>query len=330
MTVLSLRRSLMRLGSSLAHRSTRAASTSAPYLISPWQLQDLLATGNDVTVLDASWFMPNSPRNAREEFLAKRVPKAQFLDLDEVASQHPLGLKHMLPSEDTFAAACEKFGIRPETHVAIYDTHGVFSSPRALYMFRSFGHSNSSIVNGGLPLWELEGLTTESGQAQSPQKSQYPRPSFDPLSVRSYEQIVENSGLGSSSQAEIVIDARSRGRYLGTDPEPRPGLSSGHIPNSFSLPFNAFLETRQTPGSTFTVFRSESDIRKVLDETLGPQDSQSVLKGQRSIVTTCGSGMSAGILWLGLKLLGAQKIGLYDESWTGYAMRPASRIVKGD
>ncbi|KAK1229378.1 hypothetical protein PQX77_007555 [Marasmius sp. AFHP31] len=303
---------------------------AAPYLISPSQLQELFKAGKDVTILDATWFMPNSPRNPREEFLGKHIPKAQFFDLDEVASPNPLGLKHMLPSEETFAAACESLGIRPETHVAIYDTHGVFSSPRALYTFRSFGHSNSSILNGGLPLWESEGLAIENGEVQPPQQSQYPRPSFDSSSVRSYEQIVENSTKNSSSEAEVVVDARPRGRYLGTTPEPRPGLSSGHIPNSLSLPFNTFLETRQNPGGTYTVFRSESEIQRALNETLGSQQAELVLNGQRSIVTSCGSGMTAGVLWLGLKLLGVNKVGLYDESWTGYAMRPESKIIKSD
>ncbi|KAF9270457.1 Rhodanese-like protein [Marasmius fiardii PR-910] len=315
----------------LAKRFIRSSSMGAPYLLSPSQLQDLLNREEHVKVLDATWFMPNTPRNPRKEFLAKHIPKAQFLDLDEVASPHPLGLKHMLPSESTFANACENFGIRPDTHVVLYDTHGVFSSPRALYMFRSFGHSNSSIVDGGLPLWEMEGLWIESGQEQVPQKSQYPKPTFDTNSVRSYEQMVENADQDLSSQdVEVVLDARSRGRYLGTDPEPRPGLSSGHIPHSFMLPFNMFLQTNQGPTATYTTFRSTTDIRKALHEAVGSSQAESIINGQRSAVTTCGSGMTAGILWLGLRLLGAPKTGLYDESWTGYAMRPTSKIAKGE
>ncbi|KAG7099456.1 hypothetical protein E1B28_001307 [Marasmius oreades] len=320
---------LPRLGSlHLAKRFTHSSSRSAPYLLFPLQLQELLNREENVKVLDATWFMPNSPRNGREEFLAKHIPKAQFLDLDAVASPHPLGLKHMLPSEATFATACESFGIRANTHVVIYDTHGVFSSPRALYMFRSFGHSNSSILNGGLPFWEVEGLSTESGQEQQPHTTHYSKPSLDTSSVRSYEQVVENAEHDPSSQhAEVVLDARSRGRYLGTDPEPRPGLSSGHIPNSIALPFHVFLQTHEGPTS-YTTVRSTADIRRALNEAVGSSQAESIINGQKSVVTTCGSGMTAGVLWLGLKLLGAPKVGLYDESWTGYALRPTSKIVK--
>ncbi|KAK7058263.1 hypothetical protein VNI00_001894 [Paramarasmius palmivorus] len=324
-----LRRSVQNLGLSRLARNPYSTSSGAPYLLSPRELQGLLQAKKDIAVLDASWFMPNSPRNARNEFASKRLPNAQFLDLDEVASPHELGLKHMLPSEDAFARACENFGINPKTHVVIYDTHGVFSSPRALYMFRSFGHTESSIVDGGSPRWEFEGLPTETGSPKIPRKATYPKPSFDKLSVRDYQQMVNNSSTASTSPGtEFVLDARSRGRYLGTDPEPRPGLSSGHIPHSFSVPFTLFLQTNETPNSSFTTFKSPPEIRKALDEAIGPENTQSIINGERSAITTCGSGMTAGILWLGLRLLGGQRVSLYDESWTGYAMRPESEIVK--
>lgn len=151
-----------------------------------------------------------------------------------------------------------------------------------------------------------------------------------------YEQIVSNSSLDpiASLNAEIVVDARSRGRYafpfnnqfvqpnpikiysyLGTDPEPRPGLSSGHIPHSLSLPFNTFLQTHTSPSSPtpYTTFLSPADIRKALVHAVGPEYAELIIKGEKPIVTSCGSGMTAGILWLGLRLIGVEKIGLYDE-----------------
>lgn len=129
---------------------------------------------------------------------------------------------------------------------------------------------------------------------------------------------------------ELVLDARSRGRFLGTDPEPRPGLSSGHIPHSFSLPFNTFLETHTVPNSStqYTTFLSEPKLRQALIDAIGAEQAELVITGKRSITTSCGSGMTAGVLWLGLKLLGAADVALYDESWTGYASRAESRIEK--
>jgi len=174
---------------------------SGRLLVDPGQCIDLRNTEKDVVFLDASWFMPNSPRNGQAEYLKERIPGAQFLDLDEVASPHPLGLKHMMPDPQAFAKACGKnvrdvawkvtyililqgqYGITHSTHVVIYDTHGIFSSPRALFMFRAFGHDRSSVLNGGLPRWKDEGLKIETGKPQQ-HSTMYSIPNFDQQSIR--------------------------------------------------------------------------------------------------------------------------------------------------
>ncbi|KAI0271527.1 thiosulfate sulfurtransferase [Gloeopeniophorella convolvens] len=292
-------------------------SSGAPLLVTPKALQDLKAT-TDVAVLDVSWFMPNSPRNAVEEFKVKHIPGARRLDLDKVAAPSELALKHMMPSAQVFSEALENFGVNPTSHVVLYDSQGIFSAPRALFMFRSFGHVKSSVLDGGLPKWEVEGLPTEAGAVTETSRSTYPAPSLANENIRSYEQMVSNSEKDLSDPlAEIVLDARSHGRYTGADPEPRPGLSSGHIPHSFSLAFNAFLQTNTVPNSdkTYTTFFPPDQLRRALVAT------------ERD--TTCGSGMTAGILWLGLKLVEESAlVSLYDESWTGYAARPESKIEK--
>ncbi|RDB28517.1 Thiosulfate/3-mercaptopyruvate sulfurtransferase 1, mitochondrial [Hypsizygus marmoreus] len=304
--------------------------SNVPLIISPKELSDF-SKERKVSILDASWFMPNSPRNPREEFLSKRIPGAQFLDLDEVASSHELGLKHMMPQESIFAAACENFGIEPSSHVVIYDTPGIFSSPRALFMFRSFGHQRSSVLDGGLPAWISEGLPIENGPLSPVHQTHYAIPRLENQSLRSYEQMVANSQLDptANSNADLILDARSRGRYLGTDPEPRPGLSSGHIPHSFSLPFNLFLhKVTGADGTEYAKFLPAQDIYNALVEAIGDERAELVKTGVIPVTASCGSGMTAGILWLGLKLLGVEKISLYDESWTGYAMRQTSKIEK--
>ncbi|EGN99605.1 hypothetical protein SERLA73DRAFT_151902 [Serpula lacrymans var. lacrymans S7.3] len=309
-----------------------SSSTPAPYLISPSHLRELLSSNGAVSILDASWFMPNSPRNPQEEFSKKRIAGANYLSLDEVASPNELGLKHMMPTERIFADACERFGIDPSSHVVIYDTQGVFSSPRALFMFRAFGHQRSSVLDGGLPRWEAEGFSVESAPPAQVPKSTYPSPVYDKDVIKSYDQMVSNSNLTPSSDpsAELVLDARSRGRYLGTDPEPRPGLSSGHIPHSFSLPFNTFLQTN-TPlnsSASYTTFLPIPELRQTLVNAVGPENAELIINGERPVTTSCGSGMTAGVLWLGLKLLGTPKVAIYDESWTGYAARASSKIEK--
>ncbi|KAF8078382.1 Rhodanese-like domain-containing protein [Lyophyllum atratum] len=308
------------------------SSLSTPLLLTPQQLRSLSSEKN-VSLLDASWFMPNSPRQPRQEFISKRIPGAQFLDLDEVASSHPLGLKHMMPQERVFADVCEKFGIASNSHVVIYDTHGIFSSPRALFMFRSFGHHRSSVLDGGLPAWVAEGFPVENGPLSPIGTTEYPTPILQSNSLRSYEQMATNSNFDplTSRNADLVLDARSRARYLGTDPEPRPGLSSGHIPHSLSLPFNMFLRHNSSAdGTKYTTFLPPADVRKAMEEAVGSERADLISEGRLSVTTTCGSGMTAGILWLGLKLLGVKEISLYDESWTGYAMRSTSKIEKSE
>jgi thiosulfate/3-mercaptopyruvate sulfurtransferase len=152
--------------------------------------------------------MPNSPRNAHAEFLVKRLPNAQFLDLDAVAAPHELGLKHMMPEPRVFAEAMGtfqfryplsylfialgpgRFGILPSSHVMIYDTHGVFSSPRALFMFRAYGHKKSSIINGGLPCWVDEGLSLQNGKPQIPKPVSYPIPNLNRGTIRGQHSVL--------------------------------------------------------------------------------------------------------------------------------------------
>ncbi|KAF8971575.1 Rhodanese-like domain-containing protein [Flammula alnicola] len=308
-------------------------SSAAPFLLSPKQVEELVVKSDStaVSLLDSTWFMPNSSRNAKQEFLSRRIDGSQFLDLDEVASSHELGLKHMMPGKRAFARACEQLGISPSTHVIIYDSHGVFSSPRALFMFRSFGHEKSSIIDGGLPRWVDEGLPLETAAPSQPKPATYAMPEFKGNAIRSYEQIVSNSQFDPSTnaQSELVLDARPKGRYTGNDPEPRPGLSSGHIPHSFSLTFNLFLQKHKTKdGQEYSTFLPPADIKRALDAAVGPAEADKIIRGERPVVASCGSGMTAGVLWLGLQLLGVKRVGLYDESWTGYAMRPTSQIQK--
>ncbi|CAE6500897.1 unnamed protein product [Rhizoctonia solani] len=303
--------------------TARSIHTTRPRMQLLFAPKDAHAATGAIFV-DSTWFMPNVPRSGYEEWKQRRIPGARFLDLDAVASEHPLGLKHMLPSGEVFAEACEEMGVEPSSQVILYDTHGVFSSPRALYMFKSFGHEKAGILDGGLPRWEAEGLPIETGEpGTKAQPTKYAVPKLNESAVRSYEQIVANAKLdpSTSSAAELVLDARPLGRFTGEQPEPRPGLSSGHMPHARSLPFSSLLESHAT-GKSYTTVLPQDKLKEVFDKAVGDN------KG-RSIVASCGSGMTAGTIWLAGQLLDTP-VAIYDESWTGYAMRPESVIVKGD
>ncbi|KAG8984243.1 hypothetical protein FRB94_000342 [Tulasnella sp. JGI-2019a] len=303
-----------------------ASSIRSGLILTP---AEMVALPGDMTVpVDVSWFMPNVKRNPAEEFIAKRIPKAQRLDLDVVASKHLLGLPHMMPDAETFSEACGSIGIEPTTHVVLYDSTGVFSSPRALFMFKAFGHRKASILNGGLPRWEDEGRPVESGNPKPVKRTIYPPPTLDKNLIRSYEQMVINSSAVKPG-AEIVLDARAHGRFTGEAPEPRPDLRSGHIPNSYSLPFSDCIRPQPSSnGVSYTVMKSEEELRDAASKTLGP-NLTSVLNHERQVVNSCGSGMTAAVLWLSLQQMGVDSA-IYDESWMGYAARPASEIHTGD
>jgi len=208
------------------------------------------------------------------------------------------------------------------------------------------------VLDGGLPGWEIEGLPTEAGPVMEVPRNKYPAPTLASENIRSessilscpifaaqsmqgYEQMVSNAARELSEPlAEIVLDARAHGRYarrhvtsesgsdhchvhryMGSDPEPRPGLPSGHIPHSFSLPFDVFLQTNTIPhlSKTFTTFLPPNELHRKLADVVGTGYAQLIIEGKRGVTTTCGSGMTAGILWLGLKLIEESSVALYDE-----------------
>ncbi|PVG04831.1 Rhodanese-like protein [Serendipita vermifera] len=372
-------------------------NTRSSLLLTPRQVQEL--PPESTKIFDATWFMPNSPRNARSEFTKLRIPGAQYLDLDEVAAPNDLGLKHMMPTPQQFKEACDIFGLSKEDSVILYDSHGIFSSPRALFMFKAFGHPRAYVLNGGLPAWIEEGLpvdettpsrqdvsqanltggrsTTDSGESRTVGAGRgYPVPHMDPGIIRSYEQMFHNASLGGEA-AELVLDARPKARFTGDAPEPRPGLPSGHMPNSVSVPFSSLLASRPftprsvpTQGSastastsanvdhlsaTYTTLLEPEELTRVLNglfldaknekelegsklsiekgeklvgTELGVGTLDRILRGRQAVVVSCGSGMTAAVIWLALQELKTTRpIALYDESWSGYALRRESPII---
>ncbi|KAF8328195.1 uncharacterized protein EI90DRAFT_2974671 [Cantharellus anzutake] len=297
-------------------------SKEVPLIVEPEGYSHLLGS---VVPLDVSWHMPNASRDSRAEFKKRRIPRARFMSLDEVAGEHPLSLPHMMPSPSLFATTCKRLGISPGTHVVLYDTIGVFSSPRALFMFKAFGHKKVSIMNGGMPNWEYASLPVDERVFEP---VDYPEPELSTNWLRNYEDMKVNATAApsESNNHELVLDARAAPRFHGTAPEPRPGLPSGHIPYSISLPFDILLETVTTGnGSQFTRLRNTKELYEIIARAIG-SDAPLQPGSKVRIVNTCGSGMTAAIIWLALQRLGVNSA-LYDESWMGYAARPESIIA---
>ncbi|CAK7235087.1 hypothetical protein SCUCBS95973_009150 [Sporothrix curviconia] len=302
------------------------------YLVSPKELHEALkknppspiSTDPRVIPLCSSWFLPNDAesRTGIQVFRKQRIPKARFFDLDKVIDRRS-PYPHMLPSTKDFAAAMSELGIRKEDVVVVYDTKelGIFSAPRVGWTLKIFGHPKVHILNN-FRTWVDEGLPTESGEVYSVECCAYPIPEVDTAKVASYEEVREVALDHNKEGAEGVqiIDARSAGRFTGAAPEPRPGLSSGHMPGAVNIPFDAVLD----PSSK--AFLPADNLREIFQKA-------GVDPG-KPIISSCGTGVTACVIETALEEAqfgSPERRRVYDGSWTEWAQRVSpsdSLIVK--
>ena len=262
------------------------------YLVSTDWLAEHLKKEH-LRVIDASWYLPSEGRSPSEEYKKSHIPTAIYFDLDSFSDQES-SLPHMATTPEIFSNKIEKFGIAENSIVVVYDGLGIFSAARLLWLFHLYGFENVFILDGGLPKWLSERKPTSSA--------------IEPVIPRSFpvkyneDLVVEFNMVASVIESETVqiVDARPPGRFKGLSKEPRPGVRPGNIPGSINLFYGNLFNNDKT-------LKSDKELMELIN--LAGIDLK------KHLITSCGSGVTAAILYFVFKGLGAKKISIYDGSW---------------
>jgi len=262
--------------------------------------------GDDkVVVVDGSYYLTTENRNAKEEYLKAHIPGAVFFDINAIADKET-DLPHMLPGPDQFGAALSALGISEKDTIVVYDGKGLYSAPRVWWTLRIFGAKEVFILDGGMPTWKAEGRPTEAGEVKRAPRTF--KAEMDTGAVA----MVADVQMALNNEDVQVVDARAAGRFAGTEPEPRKGLRGGHMPGALNVPFAEIVENG----------------RLAAPEKITAAFAKGGVDTDKPIIASCGSGVTAVVLALGLDAIGKKMPRIYDGSWTEWASRADLPVVK--
>jgi thiosulfate/3-mercaptopyruvate sulfurtransferase len=262
----------------------------------------------DLVILDGSWHLPTANRDARAEYNAEHIPGALFFDIDDLTDEKST-LPHMLPSSVKFASRMKKMGVGDGMRIVVYDTYGLFSAARVWWTFRAMGHRDVAVLNGGFKKWKAEGRPIED-MPPIQRTARHFTPHVNAELIRDMDDMKAYVEKGNMQ----IVDARPKGRFEGTEPEPRPGLRGGHIPGARSVPSPTILNadgTLKSKDELIALFKGAGI------DPAGP------------VVTTCGSGVTAAMLSLALAVAGQTNAAVYDGSWAEWGQDNGLPVATG-
>tara|TARA_R110002049_G_scaffold33535_13_gene110432 strand:+ start:2159 stop:2980 length:822 start_codon:yes stop_codon:yes gene_type:complete len=263
-------------------------------IISSQELAELLADSN-LIVLDAS--PATNVSGLVSDLEGLQIKGARHFDLKTNFSDTESDYPNTIPSVQQFQEEARKLGINKNSVIVVYDNLGIYTAPRVWWLFNTFGHKNIAVLDGGLPDWVAQGYTTEEVRKKRVSLGNFAA-KLNSANIKDYAAVKENIDSGN----ELVVDARSTGRFNGTTPEPRTGLRSGSIPNSVNIPFENVLEDGK--------YKSQEELTAIFE---------GIIAEDKPLVFSCGSGLTACIILLASVLVQEQETSVYDGSWTEWA-----------